>query len=456
MSRTSLAVLGVLVATSLLPSITAPGSGPATFATALVDEAILSGEPGLWLDTSGTTAKVFVVAPGEGVWRSTDAGVTFAKTAEPYDDVDTGGDASLAMDANGVLYLSGLLSSTQTLSTTIPMQVSLDGGLTWTRKLELVPNAGTGVACDRQWTAARGNGESVTAARCDAGQLWRTTNAGVSYTGPFQIASDMAEMGPLFYSPDGNLYTTYWDFTDLRIARSADGGLTWQTFPIAPLFDTRSFSVGAADASGNLYVAWEQAQSLTGLYFEPSQKGYIYMSRSTDDGQTWSAPKLVSDPTRTAIFPWIVAGAAGKVDIAYFTAQFVDGVGPNSLGPSDLGGPVTNWDVVMAQSIDALATNPSWQRVTVVDNFHTGSICTSGIACVGPQQLGLGNAPTPFDRRYLDYFEMRADAAGNAYIVYGVDRPVTNCLDSCFLGDILINSWIDFRVARQTGGTTIG
>jgi hypothetical protein len=271
---------------------------------------------------------------------------------------------------------------------------------------------------------------------------------GRTYQGPFLIADDIVQMGPIFYSPDGNLYVTYWDLDNVRVARSTDGGMTWQGFDVAPVIDTRSFTVGTTDSAGNLYVAYDATQALpatiTGL--EPASKSRIFVATSIDDGATWSAPKQVSEELRTAIFPWIVAGAAGKVDVAFFVMD--------NLTAPDLGSPITTWDIVMAQSVNALALAPSYQRLTAVQDFHAGSVCTSGLACAGPQNLGFGNAPTPFDRRMLDYFEMRIDLAGNAYIAYGVDRSPTNCLRSCPIGDLIL-SWVDFRVARQVGGTTL-
>lgn len=450
------AAVAALVLLAVPMAAVAPPAGPPTFSTYLVDEAISTGEPGLWLDTRTATPSMWMVAPAEGVWRSTDGGVSWDKPVEGVlsdpNGVWTNGDASIAMDDDGVLYLSGMTDEGQ-LTSTVPVQVSLDGGSTWTRWKELLPNA-AGIECDRQWTAARGHGESVTSIRCGSeGVMWRTTDGGITYSGPFTIATDVAQLGPIFYSPDGNLYSTYWDFEAVRLARSSDGGLTWTNFKVADLIDTRSFTVGAADSAGNLYVVWDQSSSFTGL--DPAYKSRIFVASSQNDGQTWTPAKQVSDERTTAIFPWVVAGAPGKVDIAYYVEHFIPGDPLANFAPADLGGPVTTWDLVMAQSVNGLVNNPAYARVTVVETFHTGSICTSGLSCVGPQNLAQsGNVPTPFDRRFLDYFEMRLDSAGNAYIAYGQDRPMTNCLDSCFVGD-LVFSWVDFRIARQVGGTTL-
>jgi hypothetical protein len=87
-----------------------------------------------------------------------------------------------------------------------------------------------------------------------------------------------------------------------------------------------------------------------------------------------------------------------------------------------------------------------------VKGFHTGSVCTSGLACLGPQNLlGVGNVPTPLDRRHLDFFETAVDPAGRLFIAHPADRD----LGEKYNGDFIL-SWTDLLVARQTGGPTIG
>lgn len=437
-----LLTVGLLVLI-VAPLAVAPGSGPASFASAKVALQITGGEPSLILDPRTTPATQYVTAPFQGVWRSTDGGVSWTqRSPDSFSGGPiTNGDASLAVDADGVLYLSGLTDDGQ-LASRVPVQVSTDGGATWIRFFYLHDSA-TGIDCDRQWTAARGHGEAVTTVRCGSEMwLWRTTNAGLSWTGPITVQNvdDVFTGGPITYSPDGNLYFLYFNGnSELRLARSADGGLTWTSRLVSSDGQSVSFPVVAADNLGNLYAAWETSDIL----LLPPLNSVVKVATSIDDGTTWSAPRQVSSSETAAIFPWIVALAPGKVDVAFYIEQ--------NITSADLGGPITTWDVVVAQSTNALALVPSYSRVTAVNDFHKGSICTTGLACVGPQNLlGVGNVPTPFDRRLLDFFEMRADGAGNAYMVYPHDRPAT----SGIIGDAVF-SWVDFEVARQTGGTQI-
>jgi hypothetical protein len=143
-----------------------------------------------------------------------------------------------------------------------------------------------------------------------------------------------------------------------------------------------------------------------------------------------------------------VAGRPGKVDVAWYEATQAGGL-PDP-GP-DLGGAQTTWNVVMAQSTNGMAAAPAYALSTAVKGFHTGSICTGGLeACPGPQQVGVGNAPTPFDRRVLDFFTIDLDTYGNAVIAYPKDRPrMTGAV-----GDVVF-AWCDIFVARQLTGPTI-
>jgi hypothetical protein len=111
-------------------------------------------------------------------------------------------------------------------------------------------------------------------------------------------------------TPDGTLYTTEtnnpaqqgFQFADLYVIASHDGGVTWQT-PLLVHHDifvptyrnttfregiVNTFAVGHHLVNGHypVYVSWED---------ESAGVSNIYLTTSTDDGVTWSAPIVVND-----------------------------------------------------------------------------------------------------------------------------------------------------------------
>ncbi len=111
-------------------------------------------------------------------------------------------------------------------------------------------------------------------------------------------------------TPDGTVYTTEtnnpqqkgFQFADLYVISSRDGGVTWQT-PLLVHHDifvptyqnttfregiVNTFAVGHHLINGHypLYVSWED---------DASGLSNIYVTSSTDNGVTWSTPIVVND-----------------------------------------------------------------------------------------------------------------------------------------------------------------
>lgn len=157
----------------------------------------------------------------------------------------------------------------------------------------------------------------------DAGKTWSRPNQ-------LSIAQNIAFGGRqgsvVRTGPNGEVYAM-WEDSDLGgakqvIARSGDGGVSWtHAMDIAhfkdiadPIpganFRTDSFASAAVDQSnGAIYVAWSDA---TG------GAGRIVVSKSTDQGSTWSTPKPVSRAADGyAFFQGLDVAPNGRVDVAY-------------------------------------------------------------------------------------------------------------------------------------------
>ena len=177
------------------------------------------------------------------------------------------------------------------------------------------------------WTQFRdpmGGAEPIMfASSADGGLTWSNPNQ-------LSIAQNYAfggRQGSVVRSgPDGTVYVL-WEDSDLNgykhvLQSSSDGGTTWsKTMTIAyntdiaaaipgANFRTDSFaSAGVDPVSGALYAAWSSAAS---------GSGRIVVSRSTDHGQTWSAPVTVSTAREGyAFFQGLDVAPNGRIDIGY-------------------------------------------------------------------------------------------------------------------------------------------
>jgi hypothetical protein len=156
----------------------------------------------------------------------------------------------------------------------------------------------------------------------------------------------------------------------------------------------------AIDRAGNLYYNWSQAQNVTA---QSQGEQDIYYTYSTNGGVSWVAPiNLTPSANDSAIFSWMVAGDAGRVDLVYYKA--------NNGDNSNVARPTTVWNVYFGQSMNALNTGANFKHVQVsAEPNHLGVICTGGVGCSE-------------DRDLLDFITVDVDHLGAAHIVYSDDH----------------------------------
>jgi hypothetical protein len=194
--------------------------------------------------------------------------------------------------------------------------------------------------------------------------------------------------------------------TKLMVARSNDSGATWEDHDAAPLVDdTFQFPIASVDQAGVVYVVYANGNfDKTNNYQTDRFPNIptIMLIHSSDHGVSWSKPMAVSTPGVPAVFPWIAAGAPGRVAIAFYEGQL----------PAPLVAP-NAWRVAMAMSTTADTDAPKLARGFVTaDPTHVGQICVVGSAC-GPQ-----------DRSLLDFFEVRLKDDGTPVVAYTADADV--------------------------------
>lgn len=264
---------------------------------------------------------------------------------------------------------------------------------------------------DRQWITS--NGPNVWLSYHDAGdstliRVKYSADDGATWTGvgspiPGQGAATgdatfNNDQGPIVADPTtGDVFDVYAageagiqkgssaSFNNIYVSRSSDNGKTWTATLVyhAPLF------TGLNNVFPSLAV-----DPVTGtLYAVWTDTHGVAVSTSTDHGTTWSAPQTVSN-VATTVMPW-VAAYNGKVDVVYY--------GTSASSPSDTS---AVWNTYDAQSVAGSAYTQI--KVSNTPN-HVGQICLSGDGCSNQNVT----------RTLLDLFEVAENPlTGKASIAY--------------------------------------
>ena len=189
-----------------------------------------------------------------------------------------------------------------------------------------------------------------------------TINGGTSWTlggsTPLRTSGNFCSDSAIAADANGNFYFAYLDITfgsqrsDIDVAKSTDGGMTFDTFSVAVngqpsrnFPDKEYIAVDTQAGSpfkGNIYITWTD-------FLNPHDRkaldnGQIKAVVSSDGGSTWSTPVAVSG---SAQFPEAISGSLPVVapdgTIFVFYADFIAGTGPLSIKFSKSTDGGVNW-----------------------------------------------------------------------------------------------------------------
>ena len=426
--------LVVIVATALTLSIASASTSPGalTFSNAPLLRPEGGSEPAIWIASQGTmaiTGLQWLFDPnffGTHLWMGafgstpTFRGLLDAKLQKPGKSVFGSGDADFDIGSTGTLHASTLifLINKPFVAATVGVSAiacpngtstSLDPS---TCVQQIIDTAGA----DRQWITSdgprvyisyhdAGNSSLIHVQRSDDdGFTWR--RAGNPVVGQGRTTANATfnnEQGPIVADPvTHNVYSIYAagqpgiqkattaTFNNIYVSRSTDDGKTWTANLVyhAPLFT----------ALNNVFPALAVDPTNGDLYAVWSDGTHVFFSTSSDQGSTWSAAVMVNiAPASTAIFPW-VAAYDGIVDVVYYATTSGSNLDPNAV-----------WNVYLAQTTDAGASFFQ-SRVSNTPN-HVGVVCTEGTGCAAGT------------RNLLDLFEVAIDPqSGRAGIAYADDQ----------------------------------
>jgi Neuraminidase (sialidase) len=272
---------------------------------------------------------------GQMMYRSSDGGSSWAKT-ELVPTRTNHSDPGVNFDTAGNVY-SATLDYTSNV-TAVKFYKSTDHGATWPTQL-VVDDAGGNdkelatiddqltSSCRDQIYACWDNGKAQYVASTTAPNSGTFRAKTTVQSKGSTIACDMAVGPPVTAGSAGPVYTVWTSTTQKKInlSKSTDCGATWSAYAsVAGTADAYDYGIPAqcvrrvliypsvdVDRSsgprkGWIYVVWNDFTASQGsgcVAAADTNNANVWLSRSTDNGSTWSAPvKVHSDPARTDQF----------------------------------------------------------------------------------------------------------------------------------------------------------
>ena len=319
-------------------------------------------EPSIVIDPTNPD-RVIAGAVLDNLYRSEDGGKTwtYQKMKSPF---GVYGDPVIRTGYNGTLYYANLSNPTgkayvdEAFLDRIVVQSSTDGGKTWNggthpevrgskdqdkEWLHIDPKTGTVLM---SWTEFDKYGSKDPADKSrilfsksiDKGQTW-TSPIAISQIEGDCIDSDQTTEGAVpTMLPDGTMLVTWSMDGVIYLDRSTDGGNTWldQDIKVAAhiggwdievpgLGRVNGMPILEADLSdgpnkGTLYINWSDQRN-------GKDDTDIWLSKSTDKGNTWSEPVRVNDddPGKHQFFSWMdVDPKTGYIYIVFYDRRAHD------------------------------------------------------------------------------------------------------------------------------------
>ena len=226
--------------------------------------------------------------------------------------------------------------------------------------------------------------------------------------------------GAITSAPDGTVYVTPRVATPTVIV-SHDNGFSWFDRSMGEDVGTpnpRKNSEVATDTESNAYHIWTGADE------------GIYMSRSTNSGETWEQTSIRISPSAviSTVFPQIDAGDPGRIAITYLGSEDADLLNGSNIDGNPWDGNAhyaphnTTYHLYITFSLNALDEEPIFHTMRVTDDpVQMGSICLNSGDC---RDFGGSN------RNLLDFNDLHIDREGRVYVAFA-----DGCTGSCAEGN---------------------
>lgn len=238
-------------------------------------------------------------------WSSSEAYVgSFSECANP---------AVVSDGSRGLYRAAQAFSRSPSLSSTIDVSRTLDGGRTWSPWIAATPS---GVFNHRPSLAADGDSLALSWDVLLGGQ-WemrfaRSADGGQTWTSPTPLGSGKDSC--LLVDPTGRIHLA-WGTPALTYIASDDAGATWSSPRTIAAYPGEQYDVrpDCAMSSDGQYVYYVYSANAGGASDD------IWIVRSVDAGASWSTPLKINDDANDArqMLPGIAIDAAGTVHVAW-------------------------------------------------------------------------------------------------------------------------------------------
>jgi len=303
-------------------------------------------EPSIVIDPNNTDR--MVAATNLNLYfYSSDAGLTWT-AGRATSTYGVWGDPVVVVDSEGNFYYFHLSNPPGgNWIDRIVCQKSTDGGASWSNGtfMGLAPIAGGAKAQDKEWAVVDHNNGHIYvtwtqfdrygssnpqdssiirfAKSVDQGQTWSEPLRINKVAGDAIDSDNTVEGAVPALGPNGEIYVAWAGPAGIVFDKSTDGGATWLEedifidalpggwdFTVPGIYRCNGFPVTACDLSesphrGTIYVNWSDQRN-------GDNDTDIWLAKSTDHGQTWSAPIRVNDdgPGRQQFFTWMTIDQA--------------------------------------------------------------------------------------------------------------------------------------------------
>jgi PKD domain-containing protein/K319-like protein len=258
--------------------------------------------------------------------RSTDGGVTFLPTPAPKPVSNSSGCSSspvMAVDAAGNINIVWEDSSDCSFGTSnIFFSRSTDGGVTFSTPTNLSATMNTALFSVPQ-IAVDTAGNINVVWESDTGNLaiWfsGSQDGGATFSSPKMVSSNTGGSlnAQIAVDKNGSINVVWEDdiagHSDISFSRSTDNGATF-SFPMnlsnplgSCIANSNTPRIGL-DAAANINVVWSND---CGSNFD------IFLSRSADNGATFSFPKNLSGTPGSSVNPQLFVDAAGNINVVW-------------------------------------------------------------------------------------------------------------------------------------------